>query len=248
MNDLIQAINANLTDPENLEEALESLRTQVLAMGGLVERLLEKALNGLLEANSALAQAAIDGDDKVNDQEIAIDQECTRILGEHHPEKNDLRLVMAIVKIIADIERIGDESEKIGHIGIRTTTEGGMQERYKRQVRNLGFNVKNNLRDSLNAFARMDAEASLRVAQADKEIDEEYEGILREMLTYMMEDTRNIRGCMDIIWVVRALERIGDHAKNIAEHVIYLVQGHDIRHMIRQEHEDVASLISELDE
>lgn len=247
MSDLINVINATLSETENLEETLETLRSKVLAMGGLAERLLAKALKGLQTNDSALAQAAISGDSEVNQQEIEIDLECTRILTDHHLEQSDLRLVLAIVRIISDIERVGDESEKIGHIGVRVASEGGLHERYKRQIRNLGQSVKNNLRDAFNTFARMDAEAALVVMKKDKEIDEDYEGILREMLTYMMEDNRNIRMCMDIIWVVRALERIGDHAKNIAEHVIYLVEGRDIRHVSTQGHKNIDSLVSELD-
>jgi len=243
---MIEANELNTHISNQFNQELEEVRTNVLTMGGTVESLLETALKGLLKSDSALSQAAIDGDDEVNAQEIEIDEECTRILALRHPTASDLRLVMTVIKTITDLERIGDESEKIGHVSKRLIAEGGLKEKYKRLIKNLGNQVKANLRDVLNAFARLEGEAALNGVKADQDIDDEYESILREMFTYMMEDPRNIQACMDMIWIARALERIGDHAKNIAEHVIYMIVGRDIRHIEAYEHESFESLVKEL--
>lgn len=244
----IQLINESLSEEETLDitQDIETLRNRVLTMGGLVERLLEKSLNGLFNNDSALSQAAIDGDAAVNQEEIAIDEECMRLLKTFAPDGEDLMFIMSVARTITDIERIGDQSGNIGQVGLRLASAGGMPEKYKRRVRHLGQSVRNNLRDGLNAMARRDGESAFQVVKADKEIDEEYEGILREMLTYMMEDPRNIQACMDIIWVVRALERVGDHVKNIAEHVLYLNVGGEIRHIKMKHHVSYESLLDSI--
>jgi phosphate transport system protein len=210
-------------------EDLESVRARVLAMGGFVEDQLQKAVTALVEADSVLGQEVVVGDRKVNDMEVAIDEECSRILATRSPAAGDLRVIVAIIKTITDLERIGDEADKIGAIAARLASMERPADKY-REVKHLGRQVEQMLHDALDAFARMDAKAALRVAREDRTVDEEYDAIQRQCITFMMEDPRQIRRALDVMWVVRALERIGDHAKNLCEYVIYMVHGKDVRH------------------
>jgi phosphate transport system protein len=210
-------------------EDLESVRTKVLAMGGFVEEQLQKAVTALVEGDSGLGEAVALDDSKVNDMEIAIDEECSRILATRAPTAGDLRVIVAIIKTITDLERIGDEGEKIGYIASRLADMERPPDKY-REIKHLGRQVEQMVHDALDAFARMDAQAAVRVAREDRNIDEEYESIQRQCITFMMEDPRQIRRALDVMWVVRALERIGDHAKNLCEYVIYMVHGKDVRH------------------
>lgn len=211
-------------------EDLERVRNQVLAMGGFVEQQLAKSVAALVEGDSSLGESVARDDFKVNDMEVSIDEECSRILATRAPAAGDLRLIVAIIKAITDLERMGDECEKIGYIASRLAAQERPADKY-REVKHLGRVVQDLVHDALDAFARMDAEAALRVAARDRLVDEEYEAIQRQSITFMMEDPRAIRRALDVMWVVRALERIGDHAKNICEYVIYMVHGKDIRHI-----------------
>src|ERR1044071_9925646 len=210
-------------------EDLERVRSKVLAMGGFVEQQLQKAVTALVEGDSSLGEAVAMDDYKVNDMQVSIDEECSRMLAIRAPTAGDLRLIVAIIKTITDLERIGDEGEKVGYIASRLATMERPADKY-REIKHLGRIVSEMVHDVLDAFARMDVEAALRVARQDRVVDEEYESIQRQCITFMMEDPRTIRRALDILWVVRALERIGDHAKNISEYVIYMVHGKDIRH------------------
>ena len=210
-------------------EDLERVRTKVLAMGGLIEEQLSHALTALIEGNSTLGQRVASEDHKVNGMEVSIDEECSRILATRAPAAGDLRMIVATIKTITDLERIGDECEKVGLIAARLASVERPADRY-REVKHLGRAVQGMVHDTLDAFARLDAAAALRTARTDRSIDEEYESIQRQCITFMMEDPRLIRRALDVMWVVRALERIGDHAKNICEYVIYMVHGKDIRH------------------
>ncbi|MFM7396260.1 MAG: phosphate signaling complex protein PhoU [Actinomycetota bacterium] len=211
-------------------EDLERVRNQVLSMGGFVEQQLSKAVSALVEGDSTLGETVARDDFEVNRMEVSIDEECSRILATRSPAASDLRLIVAIIKAITDLERMGDECEKIGYIASRLATQERPADKY-REIKHLGRVVQTMVHDSLDAFARMDAEAALRVARQDRLVDEEYESIQRQAITFMMEDPRNIRRALDVMWVVRALERIGDHAKNICEYVIFMVHGKDIRHI-----------------
>jgi phosphate transport system protein len=211
-------------------EDLERVRNQVLAMGGFVEQQLAKSVAALVEGDSSLSESVARDDFKVNSMEVSIDEECSRILATRAPTAGDLRLIVAIIKAITDLERMGDECEKIGYIGSRLAALERPADKY-REVKHLGRVVQDLVHDALDAFARMDAEAALRVARRDRLVDEEYEAIQRQSITFMMEDPRTIRRALDVMWVVRALERIGDHAKNICEYVIYMVHGKDVRHI-----------------
>jgi phosphate transport system protein len=210
-------------------EDLESVRAKVSAMGGFVEEQLSRALTALVAGDSLLGQKVAGEDYKVNSMEVSIDEECSRILATRAPAAGDLRMVVATIKTITDLERIGDECEKIASIAARLATVERPADRY-REVKHLGRSVQLMVHDALDAVARLDATLALATARNDRAVDEEYESIQRQCITFMMEDPRTIRRALDVMWVVRSLERIGDHAKNICEYVIYMVHGKDVRH------------------
>ncbi|KFI21915.1 phosphate signaling complex protein PhoU [Nitrosococcus oceani] len=211
------------------DKELEDIRTRVLAMGGLVERQIAEAVDALVSGDVEKAEAVISQDYRVNAMDVSIDEECTQILARRQPTAGDLRLVMAVIKTIADLERIGDGAERIGRTTVRLSEREKPANIFD-SISSLSSHALGILRDSLDAFARMDAEAALAVAARDTQVDARYESILRQLITYMMEDPRNISWAVELIWVARALERIGDHACNICEYVIYLVKGKDVRH------------------
>ena len=211
------------------DEALENVRTSVLAMGGLVEEQITNALAALAEFDSELGERVVRDDYKINRLEVQIDEECTRIIALRQPAASDLRLVIAIIKTITDLERMGDEAQKLGRTAMRLSGNAPGRMRYA-GVRNLGRHVQQVSRQALDAFARLDVEAAVAIAREDKTVDQEYAACMRELVTYMMEDPRRISEVLDMIWCARALERIADHAKNIGEYIVFLVKGKDIRH------------------
>ena len=209
---------------------LEGVRAGVLQRGGLVEQQLQNGVNALYAGDSRLGEEVARLDHKVNAMEVSIDEDCSRILATRNPTASDLRLIVAVIKTITDLERIGDETEKLGNIAARLASVERPADRY-REIRHLGDSVTSMVHGALDAFARLDPDAALEVARRDRVVDEEYDAIQRQCITFMMEDPRSIRRALDVMWVARALERIGDHAKNICEYVIYMVLGKDVRHV-----------------
>jgi phosphate transport system protein len=210
-------------------EDLERIRAAVLEMGGLVERQLRDALGGIDSGDSQVVSRVTEQELRINQMELAIDEDCSRVLATRAPAASDLRLLIAALKTITDLERMGDEGEKIATIAVHLAGIERPRSRY-RELRHIGVMVTGMVRDTLDSFARLDAVLALKVARRDRSVDEEYEAIHRQCITFMMEDPRTIRRALDVMWVVRALERIGDHAKNICEYVIYTVHGKDVRH------------------
>jgi phosphate transport system protein len=224
---------ANKSIPQHIskqfDHELENIRSRVLYMGGMVEEQLADALKALLESDITLADHVIANEYKINGLEVSIDEECTQILARRQPAAGDLRLITAVIKTITDLERVGDEAEKIAKMAIELMEQPGPRSYYT-GIRSMGNFVRNMIHGSLDAFARMDSEEAFHVAAKEPESDDQYHAILRQMITYMMEDPRNITSALDTIWSARAMERIGDHARNICEYVIYFVEGKDVRH------------------
>lgn len=199
-------------------------------MGGLVESHLDRAIEAITAGDSEMGLRVAGEDYKINEMEVNIDEECSRVLATRAPAAGDLRLIMAVIKTITDLERIGDEAQRIGFLASNMASDQQPHDHYS-ELRALGGHVQQMVHDSLDAFSRLDAEDALLIVEEDKLVDEGYDQITRQCISMMMEDPRTIRRFMDISWAARALERIGDHAKNISEYVIYLVHGRDIRHL-----------------
>lgn len=214
---------------QKYNEELEAVRNLVLSMGGIVEQMLADAVRAMVEGDVALSEHVRATDRRVNDLELQIDDQCARVMARRQPAASDLRLLIATIKIVNDLERMGDQAEKVAILAARLSDqEPGTWGR--RELEHVGQLVRRMVRDSLDAYARHDVELAYAVTRDDKRVDSEYEALTRQAITFMMEDPRTIRRSLDVLWSARAIERIGDHAKNVAEFVVYLVKGEDIRH------------------
>jgi phosphate transport system protein len=208
---------------------LESLRNHMLSMGGKVEQQLVTALDAVMKMDSGEAELIVRRDSEVNQMEMAIDDECATIIARRQPTASDLRLVIAIIKVNRDLERIGDEAAKVAKQAVRMSEDGRSPSNFV-EIRHIGAMVGIMLRQALDAFARLDVDQAVEVVKGDDKVDKEYGSAMRSLITFMVEDPRNIGVILNEMWALRSLERIGDHACNIAEHVIYLVRGLDVRH------------------
>ena len=215
---------------QQFNSELTELRNHILAMGGVVTKQLTDSVDALLKGDTQLAESVRIKEEDVDDMERAIDVECTQVIARRQPAASDLRLVISIIKMVADLERIGDEAYKIARFAIDLAEEGKSPRGYI-EVRHISEHVMRMTNNSLDSFARFDDEMALEVIKEDKQVDAEYRSAIRSLMTFMMEDPRSISQVHNVLWVLRALERIGDHAANIAEHVIFMVRGKDVRHM-----------------
>ncbi|AQA18824.1 phosphate transport system regulatory protein PhoU [Halioglobus japonicus] len=214
---------------EKFNTELEAIKNHLLEMGGKVEQQLSEAVEALVSRDTGEAETIVQRDHEVNEMEMAIDDECATILARRQPAASDLRLVVAVMKVNTDVERIGDEAAKIARQAIRLAEENISPSNYV-EIRHIGSHVASMLRKSLDAFARLDLELAVEVVKEDRAVDKEYDSAMRALMTFMMEDPRDIGPILNEMWALRSLERIGDHAANIAEHVVYLVRGQDVRH------------------
>ena len=209
---------------------LEGLRSQVLQMGGLVESQILAAIEGFTSGNRELLDRVINNEPRVNGYEVTIDGDCSHAIVKRQPAASDLRMIMAISKTVTDLERMGDEAEKIARMSVRVHERDRPNVHRFGEIRHVGNIALQMLRQALDAFARLDAEQAARVVREDAAIDDEFSAIVRQLVTFMMEDPRTISTALEILWIAKAIERIGDHAQNMAENVIYIVKGTDVRH------------------
>lgn len=220
---------------------LEGIRNRVLAMGGMVELQVIDAVNALIKGDIVLAEQVIANDMKVNSMEVAIDEECTQVIARRQPTAGDLRLLVAVIKTITDLERMGDQAERVARMAVHLASpDRSRRNSTYDDLRTMGNHVATMVHDALDAFARLDVEAALQVPRDDLTADRLYESIMRQQLTFIMEDPRSISHSLDLMWAARALERVGDHSRNICEYVIYLVKGKDVRHISIEEMEQAA--------
>ncbi|MBR9858648.1 MAG: phosphate signaling complex protein PhoU [Gammaproteobacteria bacterium] len=216
---------------------LEGVLNQVLVMGGLVEQQLTDAITAIHKQDLDMARQIVANDHKVNGLEVQIDEDCTRIIAKRQPAASDLRLVLAIIKTITDLERIGDVAKRIGMMLLDNANK---KQPPLVSMENMGRRTVKMLHDALDAFARMDVEAAIEVHKEDSTVDREYESIIRELMTFMMEDPRSIPHVLNVLWCARSLERVGDRVQHICEYIIYFVKGKDVRHT---SDEDIHSML-----
>ncbi len=220
------------------DQELEDIRNQMLSMGGLVEAQVDNGLKCLIESDSSLARKVVKRDRKVNRLESEIDDSCVQILARRQPAAGDLRLVVAVIKTITDLERMGDQAAKLGKMQLQLE-ERGLSGSVYQKLEYLGSSVMNILHQSLDAFARMDVDDAMKTVALEGKVNAEFDSLMRELITHMMEDPRAIQSSLRISWSARALKRIGDHAINVCENVVYLVLGKDVRHLDDTEQSDL---------
>ena len=210
------------------QEELESARSKFIEMAGLVETQLVDSVKAIDKLDAELAETVLVNEVLIDKMEVELEQDCTQIIALRAPTAVDLRSVLGTIRCVGELERIGDEAKKIANMTLKLQDESEMKG-YK-EVRHLGKAVIKILREAIDSFARMDADSALKLVERDDDIDSDYGSAVRELITYMMEDPRNISRSINILWVLRSLERVGDHAKNICEAIVYIARGTDIRH------------------
>jgi len=219
------------------DEEMENIRNKVLTMGGLVQQQMEQAVTAFITSDQSLAEKILQQEETVNSLEMEIDHDCIQVLAKRQPTAIDLRMLISVIKVITDLERIGDEAGRIAKMAIRLDATDYYHDQYH-ELNHLVDMVKGMLNGSLDAFARMDVEGVAKITRKDEKVDREYTSIIRQLITRMMEDPRNITRMLDMLWTARALERIGDHACNVCEHVVYIVKGDDVRHLNQDDMEN----------
>ena len=220
---------------ENFNKELEDIRNSVLTMGGLVESQIEQAVKALASGDMELAELVIKQDNQIDELEMTIDAECTQIIALRQPAAFDLRLLLTVLRIINELERVGDLAERIAKTAIylSNNSEGRTDQYY--ELQHMSGLVRDMLHRALDSFARMSVDNITDITGSDEHVDREYASIIRQLITQMMEDPRNITRSLDMLWTVRALERIGDHSRYICEHLIYMIKGEDVRHLTQAE-------------
>lgn len=214
---------------QNFDDELETIKSEILEMGGIVEQQILDSVKSIVAVDKALADKVVLVEDDVDKRELRIDEICIEVLAIRQPAASDLRMILSATKIIRDLERIGDEAEKVAKMALTLQKKGAAPGGYD-EVRHMGELVQKMLNSALDAFSRLDVTQALEVAKADKKVDAEFKSAMRVIVTYMMEDPRSIKRSMNIVTALRSLERMGNHSRNIAEHIIYLVKGMDVRH------------------
>lgn len=214
---------------EQYDEELDSARSALLEMGGLVEQQLQKACQSLYNHDSELADIVSDGDARVNELEVDIDDLCVHIIARRQPAATDLRTLISILKASTDLERVGDEAERIAKNAKKVADLELPANQYS-EIRDMAANVQTMLADALDAFARLSPETAVRVIDADEAVDIAYKTILQDMGAALKSQPEHVERALTILWVARSLERCGDHAKNLCEYIVYLVKGQDVRH------------------
>jgi phosphate transport system protein len=218
------------------DHELEALRARILHMGGLVESQLQSAIESYEKPDEKLAQNVIDGDRLVNEQEVELDRVVVNMIVRRQPTAGDLRLIIGVARTVTELERIGDEATKIARAAKwMFDKQRSLRSPRLRDIHTSALAAAKMLRGALDAFARLDAAAAAAIIEEDRGVDQQFQAILRQLITFMMEDPRTISASLDAVWVAKAIERIGDHAKNIAEHVIFVAQGADVRHASPEE-------------
>lgn len=226
---------------KQFDQELEAVRARVLQMGGLVEEQIINAMEALASGNVELANTVMTNDHRVNALEVALDEECSMIIARRQPTARDLRMLLTVIKTITDLERIGDEAAKVARMAkLIYETDRIVSPRFT-EIKHMTSIVLDMLRKALDGFARLEASNATQIARLDESVDEEYRMVLRHLVTYMMEDPRSISMFIEIIFAAKAIERMGDHAKNMSEYVVYMVKGKDVRHTSVEEIEKEVS-------
>jgi len=214
---------------------LEDIKSEVLAMGGLVEEQLSGAVRAMVEGDTDRATKVAQSDYQVNAMEVRIDEQCSSILARRQPAASDLRLVLSVIKTITDLERIGDEAERVARMAEFMAGES-LDAGLLTEIEHMGQLAGHMLNGALDAFARQDADAALELTKYDKKVDRKYESIMRQLITFMAQDPHSIPMALKLLWAARSIERVGDRSQNICEYVIYLVKGRDVRHTNLSQH------------